>query len=671
MVPPGKRPAGEASNSNKKCKRYFNEHWKSEFTWLEFDYDKKLMFCRECRQALVRNKHGKADSAFSLGTDNFQRHALLRHVASGAHKQALMVNKGQPSEEQPSENIPQAKCVIKAESKPFKIAVMSTIYWMVKEDIPQEKCASLLELQKFNHCQTLLADDPCEHCCLSDLKEMQEAIVKVLQNEDRHRMNTSQFIGLILDGTVNVKGHQHVIMFSTAISPCDGHISIIFLGSFELPVADSHIVLENVLKVMKYLDVPMVKLSWLSSIGSSVMVNKSSGVGKELKHFCPILSEIHCVSQKNELFPSVTNIEYIKKYEETVDAVFRLSSNLEAGEASLWELQHVLNLCEIDIENHRSVHWTSILQAVEAIDSSWPVLILFLEHNSGKSPMAFRLCEELKTFQFVAFTKLLLDVLLIFQKLSRFFQMEELDLSMVKPIVSATIATLIAHKHTSGQHLQKFINEMNACPADDYENTKFHYKGVECDNFNKAYLKSFEQLKKMYLESICGNLQDRFPNQVLDTLNSFSVIFNPKAYPRSLDDIGQYGNDELCYLLAQYSQAVVGERAMNDFPLFKRIVFSVRQLSFKDLCVKLVHTDSEMHELFPDFSTLAGIVLALPVGSFLYEKINKVKQMANQRCSLVKHEGLSNIMKIAIDGPTIKEFDFAMAVQCFDNIKRS
>lgn len=49
MVFLGKKLVGEVFNFNKKCKRYFNEYWKEEFFWLDFDYERKLMFCFECR----------------------------------------------------------------------------------------------------------------------------------------------------------------------------------------------------------------------------------------------------------------------------------------------------------------------------------------------------------------------------------------------------------------------------------------------------------------------------------------------------------------------------------------------------------------------------------------------------------------------------------------------
>ncbi|XP_010013189.1 PREDICTED: uncharacterized protein LOC104406021, partial [Nestor notabilis] len=212
-----------------------------------------------------------------------------------------------------------------------------------------------------------------------------------------------------------------------------------------------------------------------------------------------------------------------QKYETTVDAVYRLYSSFRGESNGLQELRSVLDLCEIDLGSPKAIHWTSIFPAVEAIDSSWPTLVLLLE--------------------------------------------------------------------------------------------RLYYKGVELANCSKLHLKHFERLKESYLESVRGNLLDRFPSSVLEAISSFSAIFNPKCYPQSLEDIGSYGVSELNFLLQAYSRVVVSERALSDFPLFKRIVFSLSQLSFKDLCVKLVYSSSEMHELFPDFAVLAAIALALPLGS--------------------------------------------------------
>ncbi|CAM4688274.1 unnamed protein product [Lepidochelys olivacea] len=675
MVPPGKKPAGETSNSNKKCKRYFNEHWKEEFTWLEFDYERKLMFCIECRQALVKNKHGKAENAFTVGTDNFQRHALLRHVTSGAHRQALAVNREQLAFEARIHNHQELRSVIKVDVNPAKIAVLTTVYWMAKEEIPDEKCSSLLEFQKFNLCQALLTSEHNDCYHPSSVKEMQAAIVKVLHNEDRHKMKASPFVGLVVDEMVDILEHRNLVMFTTTISPCDGQTSITFLGSFELPAGEAYTVADKAVEVMHSFGVPTMKITWLSSESSFLMADRLNGVGTKLKSICPLLTEMHCMSHRSSLLPaeSVVNIEYVRKYETTVDAVYRLYSNFKGESNSLQELQSVLDLCEIDLEGPKTIHWTSIFPAVEAIDSSWPTLVLLLESESQRSPVAFGLCEELKKFQFVAFTKILLDVLPVFQKLSRFPQIEDFDLSILKPIVSATATTLQAQKNTSGQNFQEFLNEINEHPREDQEDeSRFYYKGVELASCSKLHLKNFEHLKETYLESVRGNLLDRFPSHVLEAVNSFSAIFNPKCYPQSLDDIGSYGITELNFLLQAYSRVVVSERALNDFPLFKRIVFSLSQLSFKDLCIKLVYSHSEMHELFPDFAVLAAIALVLPLGSVLYEKINRGRElMKRSQWRYAKDSSLSNFMKIAIDGPTINEFDFALAIEYYESLRES
>lgn len=136
------------------------------------------MFCIECRQALVKNKHGKAENAFTVGTDNFQRHALLRHVTSGAHRQALAVNREQMAFE--ARGHAELRSVLKVEVNPAKVAVLTTVYWMAKEEILDEKCSSLLDLQKFNLCQALLASEHSERYHAGSLRDMQVCTMGLL-----------------------------------------------------------------------------------------------------------------------------------------------------------------------------------------------------------------------------------------------------------------------------------------------------------------------------------------------------------------------------------------------------------------------------------------------------------------------------------------------------------
>ncbi|XP_015273614.1 PREDICTED: zinc finger protein 862-like [Gekko japonicus] len=675
MVPPGKKPAGETSNSNKKCKRYFNERWKEEFAWLEFDYKQKTMFCAECRQALVRNKHGKAENAFTVGTDNFQRHALLRHVTSGAHRQALAVNRVQMASEAEAQCRQEPGPLIKAEVHPVKVAALTTVYWMAKEEVPNEKWASLLELQKFNLCQALLSSDCEGYSQPGSIQAMQAAIAKVLDAEDKLRMKSSPFIGLVVDETVDALERRRLVLFSTAVSLHAGQTSITFLGTIPLPDSEGCTVADKTIKAMLSFGLPTKKVAWLNSVGSSPLTHRPSGIWAKVKAICPLLTEVHCLSHHwsspLRAAKDIFEADCVEKYEAVMDALCRLSVNFAAGNSRLRELQNVFQFCEMDTERPKAIHWSSILPALEAVDSSWPTLLSHLESESERSPMALDVCEELKKFYFVAFTKVLLDTLPVFQTLNRFFLLEDTDLSILKPIVSATIANLQLQKNVNGQNFQVFLNDLIEHPCEDCKGaeSRFFYRGVELSDCSKMHVKKFEHFKKTYLEGIRCHLQDRFPSRSLEVVSSLSAIFNPKCYPQSLEEVGSYGIDELNFLLQAYSSVVVSERALDDFPLFKRLVFSLRQLSYKDLCAKLVYENSEMHQFFPDFAILATVALVMPFGSVLREKINRARELLRQcRWSYRKEDqGLFSVMKIALNGPALKEFDFSLAVDYYES----
>lgn len=506
----------------------------------------------------------------------------------------------------------------------------------------------------------------------------QAAIAKVLHNEDRIRLKASPFIGLVVDETLDALDRRNLVIFSTTISPSEGQTSVTFLGTVQLLDREDYTAAEKTVKLIHSFGVLSRKVVWLHSGGSSLMTHRLSGVGSKMKSICPLLSELHCLFHhcSGLLLESkgIFDIQYMQQYEAVVDAVYRFLANFTPGNSSLQELQRVFEFCETGIGRPKNIHWSSILPAVKAVDSSWPALLLQLENESERSPLALGLCEELKKFNFLAFTKVLLDTLPIFQKLNRFFQLEDFDLSLLKPIVSATIINLQSQKTSNGQNLQMFLNELGKHPCEDEgKQSSLWYKGVELVDCSKIHLIDFEHFKKSYLEHIQCNLQDRFASSSLEVINSLCVIFNPKCYPQSLEEIGSYGVNELNFLLQAYSCVVISERAQNDFPLFKRIVFNLNQLSYKDLCAKLVYGSSEMHELFPDFAVLAAVILVMPFGSFLHEKISRGRELLKQGqwdC-LREDKGLSNVMKIAIDGPSLNEFDFSLAVEYYENMKKT
>ncbi|XP_037666116.1 transmembrane protein C17orf113 homolog isoform X2 [Choloepus didactylus] len=658
MVPPGKKPAGEASNSNKKCKRYFNEHWKEEFTWLDFDYERKLMFCLECRQALVRNKHGKAENAFTVGTDNFQRHALLRHVTSGAHRQALTVNQGQPTFEGLAEGggaypglatTPTSRGV-KVEVDPAKVAVLTTVYCMAKEDVPDDRCSALLELQRFNLCQALLG---MEHG--DSYSPRRVAIASVLNTEDCQRLKASPYVGLVLDETRDWPESHSLALFATLVSPCDGQPATTFLGSVELQEGEA--TAGQLLDILQDFGVSAPKLAWLSS---SLPRDRLGGVGLQLQATCPLLTELHCLPGRTDSGPPA----YLGEYENVLDALFRLHGG--PGSHMVPELRAALDLAAIDLAGPRPVPWASMLPVVEAVAEAWPRLVPTLEAAAPASPTAGALALALRQFTFVAFTHLLLDALPSVHKLALVLQPEEPDLALLQPLVMAAAASLQAQHSSGGAHLQGFLQEL-ASSGSDGGNGHCTYRGVELAGYSEAAIRSFERLQGAFLDSMRRGLQDSYPGPSLDAVAAFAVIFDPRRYPQAREELGAHGEGELRVLLRAFAPAVVRQRALGDFPLFKRVVCSLGRLGPRALCARLVCAYSELHELFPDFAALAALALTLPAGAGLLDKIGRSRELRWWGQAGGGEGRGCHVVKIAVDGPPLHEFDFGLAVEFLES----
>ncbi|XP_030744112.1 transmembrane protein C17orf113 homolog [Echinops telfairi] len=668
MVPPGKKPAGEASNSNKKCKRYFNEHWKEEFTWLDFDYERKLMFCLECRQALVRNKHGKAENAFTVGTDNFQRHALLRHVTSGAHRQALAVNQGQPPFESQAEgggtypglaSTPTSRGV-KAEVDPSKMAVLTTVYCMAKEDVPDDRCSALLELQRFNLCQALLGTEHSDYYSPRRVRDIQVALASVLHTEDCQRLKASPYVGLVLDETRDWSESSSLALFATSVSPCDGQPATTFLGSVELQEGEA--TAGQLLDILQAFGVPAPNLAWLSS---NLPSDRLETMGLQLQAACPLLTELHCLPGRTDPKPPA----YLGEYESILDALFRLYSGPSAHMVP--ELRAALDLAAIDLAGPRPVPWALVLPAVEAVAEAWPHLVPTLEATASVSPTAGPLALALRQFTFVAFTHLLLDALPSVQKLALVLQPEEPDLALLQPLVMAATAALQAQRSSGGARLQGFLQEVaTSGPHEDDEDgadSRCTYRGVELAGYSEAAVQDLERLRWALLDSMRTGLRDSYPGPSLDAVAAFATIFDPRRYPETAEELGAHGEEALRLLLRAFAPAVVRQRALGDFALFKRVVCSLGLLGPRALCAKLACAHSELHELFPDFAALAALALALPVGAGLLDKVGRSRELRWWGPAGGAEGRSGHVVKIAVDGPPLHEFDFALAVEFLES----
>ncbi len=109
--------------------------------------------------------------------------------------------------------------------------------------------------------------------------------------------------------------------------------------------------------------------------------------------------------------------------------------------ASLHAIQEILNDPVIKCKQAKDVRWLSHDKAIKAIVSSLPSLLVSLDREASEKgePIATGLLKFMKTYKCVACAYLMSDVLPHLSRLSKIFQKENVDFSLIQPRLQSTI----------------------------------------------------------------------------------------------------------------------------------------------------------------------------------------------------------------------------------------
>ena len=108
------------------------------------------------------------------------------------------------------------------------------------------------------------------------------------------------------------------------------------------------------------------------------------------------------------------------------------------------ELQAVLGKKVKKFKKPSNVRWLSISEAVDALQGSWGVLIMTLEHEieTNGTSEARGILNKVNNFKFLASLAMLHDVLTVISKLSKVFQKDNIDIDQMNGMITSTKLTL-------------------------------------------------------------------------------------------------------------------------------------------------------------------------------------------------------------------------------------
>ena len=309
----------------------------------------------------------------------------------------------------------------------------------------------------------------------------------------------------------------------------------------------------------------------------------------------------------------------------------------------------------------KDVRWLSHDAAVASILRILPSLIASLDQEASErgEPVASGLLRFVKTYNFVATAHLLHKVLPHISRLSLIFQKEDVDFTLLRPCLDATISAVSAYK---GDQLEEADTALSSDLSDFDINTSDRLK----EDFRK-------QVQEKYIDALVTQLQNRLAD-VAD-LEQFS-LFDPSKVPTESDEAFKtYGDHQLEHLLIQYGsgdKADVNKEALfSEWAMLKQLIsHKYRDKNCRQF-LTLISTDDTLITLFPNFSKLASIARILPISTAECERcfsaMKRVKTVLRNR---LETETLERLLRISLKGPALSDFNFEKAADLWGSMRQ-
>ena len=170
---------------------------------------------------------------------------------------------------------------------------------------------------------------------------------------------------------------------------------------------------------------------------------------------------------------------------------------------------------------------------------------------------------------------MLIDVLSVIGTISLLFQKDIANLSVIKHSVTSTVETIQGMIDRS-----LTVNRVLADLGDVPGTGKKRYKGVEIAD-NNSLRTRFNSVRRRYLNQLINNLHYRFPEDDLEILECFDVIYNPRRLPDDVRKLGNHGIQQINKLYHHFETVLEYDRCKNQFLQFKHLVRSYRAMDFK------------------------------------------------------------------------------------------
>ncbi|KAK5865246.1 hypothetical protein PBY51_016423 [Eleginops maclovinus] len=192
---------------------------------------------------------------------------------------------------------------------------------MATHVIPSNQFVAQTELLRALEAPDFVTTDGIYHHsdCVDD---MEKALEDVVMNQKQEKIKRSDFVGLIIDETVNITVNKKLIVYLKLER--EGKVETCFLGNYDVDCGNARCIYDRLVAVLREIDVELSRVIGLGSDGASVMMGRHGGVGALLKQVNPFSIQVHCVAHRAALaaLDAEKSVDNITSYKNTISSVY-------------------------------------------------------------------------------------------------------------------------------------------------------------------------------------------------------------------------------------------------------------------------------------------------------------------------------------------------------------
>ena len=687
-----------------KSRLSYKREWEQKYPWLSCTNVEEGMFCTFCQ------KSGKSPvTARGAWTSrgvkdwNHATEVLKRHNQSTWHRDSIVfVRMAEQGEKQSVIQMQSAVVAKEQEEKRVRnrallLKLLRSVYFLAKKRLPLTTVyGDLLELQVQNGDEFLkqhLDHGPhnAQYTSNFSIVMLLDAIDTWLDQRLIQSLKSSPYFTVLADECQDITSAEELSICGRWL--VNGKPEEHFLTILHISAQDATTISGEICSYLESKNVEYHKLVGQGYDGAATFAGINNGVQKIIRTHAAHALYIHCACHRLQLasMQAADSIPVIKKVFGMMLNLWKLFYYSPKKAESLREVQSILKHPELKIVKPSSTRWLSHERCVRAICKELPALVITLQQlyeNSGDAE-AFGLSKLLSSFSGVASLMLLSKVLDTLARMNASMQMKAADFSKLPVLLKATTDQL-KHMKEENSEWVSLVNEKICVLEQEH--------GIEMSRTfgsSRLSIQTMDDYRTKvaipYIDKLLDNIKQRFSDDALKIVVAMS-IFNPALLPTAEDpQLSSYGNEELKVLANFYGKEASvehngtrftsppllnSEDLQTEWKIFRRAMTLERDglMQSKELetipslqeLLREMHSSSTYSGIFPEMMKLLNIMLTIPVGTATVERsFSQMKMIKTRLRNRLSDANLQHLMRVAIEGPDLKEVDFNQILDIF------